>query len=187
MMRFQLFAVSLCLILSSGCIQINLPDRKIRNTATYELSPQAPVAAFPVPVEVLPFVSDSPTKFKMLYRKGNSLRENEYGKWAQTPPRMLTRFFRESFPVSSGKELLILRGKILTFEADEDSKKVNLSISYNISKEGESEPFLNFIQRSSVPMKAVSDDEYAEAMRQAIADQVREVKRKIQKKLSPGK
>ena len=186
MKRFHLLAVSLCMVLFAGCIQVKLPNFKIRVTKSYELPPQ-PAAAFPIPVEILPFHSDSPTKFKMIYRNGNSLRENEFGKWAQTPSMMLTRFFREAFPNSSGKNMLVLKGKILTFEADEKTKKANLNVSYSISKEGGSEILLSFVLRNSMPMKDLSAEEYAEAMRKALIAQVNEVKRRIQGKFSSKK
>ena len=83
--------------------------------------------------------------------------------------------------------MLVLRGKILTFEADEISKKVNLAVSYSISKEGESEALLNFVLRDSVPMKSISADEYANAMKQALFKQADEVKAKILKKFPAGK
>ena len=110
-----------------------------------------------------------------------------FGKWAQTPPMMLTRFFREAFPNASGKNLLVLKGKILTFEADEGNKKVNLNVSYSISNEGKSETLFSFVLRNSTPMKNLSAEEYAEAMRQALIAQVNEVKRRIQEKFSPKK
>ena len=186
MKRFHLLAVPLCMILFAGCIQVKLPNFRIRETKSYELPPQSS-AAFPIPVEILPFQSDSPTKFKMVYRNGNALRENEFGKWAQTPPMMLTRFFREAFPNASGKNLLVLKGKILTFEADEGNKKVNLNVSYSISKEDKSEILSSFVLRNSMPMKNLSAEEYAEVMRQALIAQVNEVKRRIQEKFPPKK
>jgi len=185
MKRFLIPAVFCSACFLTACFSVNLPRQEIRETRTFDLTlPSAP-QKFTYRVEIVPFLSESPAKFKMLYRSGSELKMDEYNKWSQTPSRMLTRFFRSAFISDVPAPLLVLRGKILTFEVDAEMKSACLAVSYSVSREGAAEPFLNQVLKTSVPMGDVSASSFAQAMSKAASVQAGELKQKIEGALRP--
>ena len=76
-MKLPFFTLCTAAVLLSGCFSVNLPKQEIRETKTYDISRTA-TDTFPFRVEILPFRSDSPAKFKMLHRSGTRLVIDEY-------------------------------------------------------------------------------------------------------------
>lgn len=173
------FAFCAAALLIPGCISVNLPKQEIRETKTYDIS-RISSEPFPFRVEVLPFRSDSPAKFKMLRRSGSRLTADEYNKWAQTPARIMTQNFRSAFR-SAVKEdpAFKISGNILAFELDEPSASAVLTANYTVSPLNELEPLFSRVLTTRIPLKELSADAFARAMEQAIAVQVADVKKLI--------
>ena len=130
--RFPIRTTALLFLLAAGCIRVDLPEQQVRETHTYDLRPlPQEERGFPCGVEILPFFSDAPARYKMLHRKGTELRVEEYRKWGQSPAAMLTRLFRSAFvPSKVTEEEYRLSGTILQFEANEETNTADLTVKY---------------------------------------------------------
>ena len=178
-MRLIVFAFCALALALSGCIEVNLPEQKYQETRLFEI-PESASALFPFPVEVLPFRSDSPAKFKMLHRNGTELSADEYNKWAQTPARMMTRCFRSAFHSAAQEEPAFkLSSNILVFELDEPSASAVLSVAYTLSLRDEAEPLFTKVLTDRVKLKENTPEAFASAMEQAVARQTATVKNMI--------
>lgn len=178
-MKMIVFAFCASALFLSGCIEVNLPEQKYQETRLFEITEPAS-ALFPFPVEVLPFRSDSPAKFKMLRRNGTELSADEYNKWAQTPARMMTRCFRSAFRSAAQEEPAFkLSSNILVFELDVPSASAVLSVAYTLSLRDEAEPLFTKVLTDRVKLKENTPEEFAAAMEQAVARQTAAVKNMI--------
>lgn len=170
-------------LLLSGCIGVNLPKQQIQKTGTYDLLPvPAADSTFAFEVEIVPFYSDSPAKFKMLHRKGTVLSADEYSKWGQGPAQMLTRLFRSAFlPDKMTEQKFRLSGTVLRFEADDETRTAELTVKYTLTSQSSADPL--FIRKLTVSekMKENTPQAFAEAMSQAVLKQIKEVKALILK------
>lgn len=178
-MKMIVFAFCASALFLSGCIEVNLPEQKYQETRLFEI-PEPASALFPFPVEVLPFRSDSPAKFKMLRRNGTELSADEYNKWAQTPARMMTRCFRSAFHSAAQEEPAFkLSSNILVFELDVPSASAVLSVAYTLSLRDEAEPLFTKVLTDRVKLKENTPEAFASAMEQAVARQTATVKNMI--------
>ena len=169
-----------------GCFNVNLPKQEIRETRTFDLS-RTSSPQFPFRVEILPFRSDSPAKFKMLRRNGSRLIIDEYNKWVQTPSRMLTRCFQAAFQSATQETPAFkLSANILAFEYEEHSSCAVLSTAYTLSLLDGQKPLFSRVLTTRVRASDPSADAFAAAMRQAVAGQIAEVKEWILNSVKSG-
>ncbi len=180
-MRSFLSLLLLCLTggLLCGCFNVNLPKQEIRETRTFDIA-RTPFHRFPFRVEVLPVRSDSPAKFKMLRRNGSRLIIDEYNKWSQTPSRIMTRSLQAAFQSATQESPAFkLSANILTFEFDEQSASAVLATAYTVSLLDGRDPLFSRVLTTRVPASGTSAEAFAEAMKQAIAKQIANVKELI--------
>ena len=185
--RFPIRTTALLFLLAAGCIRVDLPEQQVRETHTYDLRPlPQEERGFPCKVEILPFFSDAPARYKMLYRKGTELRVEEYRKWGQSPAAMLTRLFRSAFvPSKVTEEEYRLSGTILQFEANEETNTADLTVKYVFSTLRNEDPVFVRTLTVSEKRKDGSPEAFAEAMSLAARRQIREIKQLIQQEIKP--
>ena len=169
-----------------GCFNINLPKQEIRETRTFDIS-RTSSPQFPFRVEILPFRSDSPAKFRRLRRSGSRLIIDEYNKWVQTPSRMLTRCFQAAFQSATQETPAFkLSANILAFEYEEHCSCAVLSTAYTLSLLDGQKPLFSRVLTTRVRASDPSADAFANAMRQAVAGQIAEVKEWILNSVKSG-
>lgn len=184
-MKLPFFTLCTAAVLLSGCFNVNLPKQEIRKTKTYDISRTA-TDTFPFRVEILPFRSDSPAKFKMLHRSGTRLVIDEYSKWAQTPSRIMTQNFRSAFRSAAKQDPAFkLSGNILSFELDEPSRSAVLSTAYTVSALDGKEPLFSSTLTNRIPVEELSAEAFARAMEQAVSMQIADIKKRILDSVKP--
>ena len=164
-----------------------LPSEPYREVRSYDLGvpPSAEPAAA---LSVEPFSADSACKFKMLYRaEGNEMLIDEYNRWTQPPGQMLTKYLRLAFRDLPGASTARpelpkyeVSGSILAFEADLDSKKVNLGVHYILSNRIVSDISVERTMIFSQPMEGVSSSDVANSMSKAASQFVDSLKSDLQ-------
>ena len=176
-----LLAFAASVLFFSGCFGVNLPEQNVRETVSCDLLPvPAEDTSFPDEVEIVPFHSDSPAKYKMLHRNGTRLYVDEYSKWVQTPAAMLTRLFRSAFnPPKMTDHSFRLTANILRFEANDGTMTADLTVKYVLTSQRSTDPLFIRTLALSEKMKTNSPEEFAEAMSRAVLAQLREIKKRI--------
>ena len=181
-MRFLLlFALTAAMLVVSGCFGVNLPKQEVRQTVAYDLLPlPAEEGKFEYELEIVPFHSDAPAKYKMLHRNGTRLSVDEYSKWSQTPGTMMTRLFRSAFnPSKMTGHSYRLFATILRFEANDETLTADLTVKYVLTSQRSAAPLFIRTLASSEKMKESSPEAFAGAMSQAALLQIREIKKLI--------
>lgn len=183
MRLFLLFALTGAALFVSGCFGVNLPKQDVRKTLSYDLLPlPAGEASFADEVEIVPFFSDSPAKYKMLHRNGTRLYVDEYSKWAQTPQTMLTRLFRSAFyPEKMTEHSFRLSAVILRFEANDETMTADLTVKYTLTSQRSADPLFIRTLAVSEKMNENSSEAFARAMSRAVLAQIRKIKKLIRR------
>jgi len=132
--KFYCFSLQIfiCFFITS-CILSPTPFRKVK---LHDLGTPALINKQGPYVNFTRFTLNGPYKTKMVFRaKNNELVVNEYHKWGQPPDALIERYLILAFrgkPASAKEQYYSVRGRILAFEADEETGKAVLIIEYNV-------------------------------------------------------
>ena len=123
------------------------------------------------PLDVEPLSSDSPARYKMSFRRGTRIEQNEYRKWVQIPSSMLTTYFKQVF-TAEFPAAYSLAGTLIAFEADPGQHLCRLYIDYTIREKASKAVVRSGILRIETPLPDTGDegDAFASAMSKAAAD-----------------
>lgn len=172
------------LILTVGCVQVNLPEVVGKKTAQFTLVMPKEFKKMESPVIVSEFVSESPAKFKMLSRKGTALKTDSHSKWVLPPAVMVSSAYRKLYGAENldhDTAKYMLEGDLFTFERNMDTKTADLKIQYTlIDRSNEKVVFRKLIQ-SSIPLGGNSPENFADAMSKAVAEQAEQIRQEIVK------
>ena len=135
----QLFYVVSCsgilLFVTGGCFW-GLNQQPYTAVKYYDLATPPQVSLNKVQVKFIPFESTEPANYKMVYRNADcQIIIDDYNKWIQPPPLMLTRYLQGAFKqngITSESCELIISGNIFMFRIDLQKNTVSLGISYSI-------------------------------------------------------
>jgi len=126
---------SMLLLVAGGCFW-GLNQQPYTAVKYYDLSTPPQVALKKVQVKFVTFDSTEPANYKMVYRNADyQVIIDDYNKWIQPPPLMLTRYLQSAFKqdgITSECCELIISGNIFMFRIDLQKNTVSLGISYSI-------------------------------------------------------
>lgn len=128
----------LCLAVTAmlaGCV---FTAHKQHQTHTYDLN--LPIKPQTQNVFVVTaFANDTPSRSRMLYRQtDNSIVQDPYNSWIQSPERLLQRHYMLAFPLQGNvktSELAELRCSVTAFEFDLQKSEAHLVFNYTLRKD----------------------------------------------------
>ena len=185
----QLFYLSLItgilLFITTGCL-MGLGQQPYVAVKYYDLTTPPQIVLKNVQVRFLPFDSTEPTKFKMVYRKADGqMVLDDYNKWIQTPPLLLTRYMQSAFKqnglISKNSELVI-DANIFMFRIDLAKGTTSLGVSYVIKKsidDTEREVFQNSTVFSH-KFEKEGPEHFVKAMSECASDLIKTIQKDIQ-------
>lgn len=170
------------LLIQTACIQVNIPDVQGKKTNHYTLNLPKNFQPPPVPVAISEFASETPAKFRMLFRKGSELEQETLSKWVQTPSVLLSCAFRDLFGcdnADSESAKWILEGDIYTFEKNLDTNTADLKVLYRLINRKNGDVRFVKLLNTSVPVSGASPADFANAMSKAVVEQAETIKMEI--------
>ena len=151
-------------------------DAEYTPVYTYDVGfPPESVVREAVPLDVEQFSSDASARYKMTFRHGSRIYQDEYRKWAQSPASMMTKYLKMAFASDAHKEkkpaLYSLSGVLLAFEADHDRHVCRLYVEYMIRRKTSDAVVKSGVVQIETPLRNDGDrgDEFASAMSLAAA------------------
>ena len=139
---------------------------------TYDIGfPSAELVQSASPLEIEQLTGDSSARFKMFFRRGSRIEQNEYRKWVQIPSAMLTKYLKLVFTADDRKPMYSLGGSLIAFEADPGQHLCRLYIDYAIREKADNSIVRSGILRIETPLPEGDEGEaFASAMSNAAAD-----------------
>lgn len=158
---FLLMTVSVML---TGCMFANRNNSPVKEYDLALLGKSVAQRSF----YIASFSSEAPAKHRMLYRKKqNIIEQDPYNNWVQRPENMLSRYFRQMFPLTAGtqiKNLIEVRALVTAFEIDLSNSEAVLGL-YVTLKRGDVRQSFSIDIREKV--SARTPDAFAQAMSRA--------------------
>ena len=133
---FYMSAITgILLFVTTGCLW-GLGQQPYVAVKYYDLATPPQLVLKNIQVRFTPLGSTEPAKFKMVYRDSNcQMILDDYNKWIQTPPLLLTRYLQGAFKqnglISKNSELII-DGNIFMFRLDLEKDTASLGVNYLI-------------------------------------------------------
>ncbi|OGV38409.1 MAG: hypothetical protein A2020_15235 [Lentisphaerae bacterium GWF2_45_14] len=166
----KVFAALVSVIFLSGCLFTSEPYRAV---SYYDLS--VPDANVPddSDIIVIPVRDDTPTKYRMVFRKSeNSLIIDDYSKWVQPPGMMLTRYMQSFFsdsgkyenPATDDRVSFTIAASVFVFEAALEQKQAILGVKYEIKRSEDGKVLLFSSKIFSENMDTFTGDKLSAAM-----------------------
>lgn len=183
-MRYTILFSVLAVLVTSGCIQVNIPRTESKETVQYTLLLPETFQAPDVSLIITEFSSESPAKFKMLSRKDSVLQQDSFAKWTMTPAVMVSAAFRKLYHCDDAdyqNAQYFLSGNIFTFERNLDTKTADLKIRYTlVNRQLKKIVFVKELV-SAVPLPGDSSADFAAAMSKAVVEQAEKIRQEIDK------
>ena len=89
MMRVHFFAIAaFCLIVLTGCGVLSAPA--YQQTKQYDIALPEPVKERDYSVRIQALAGDSAGRFKMIYRNGTEIEQDEFNRWSLPPAAMIS-------------------------------------------------------------------------------------------------
>ena len=124
-------------------------------------------------LEIMSFDTSGPYQHKMVFRTGpNSIEFDEFNRWSMTPAIMLNRYLLMVYDCGDDARPEIvkkysLKGEIVQLEADLPQKKVTLALRLLLYETVSGDSLWTRTFRQVIPVKKVTGDSYAAAVKQA--------------------
>ncbi len=177
-------ASGILLFAAGGCFW-GLNQQPYTAVKYYDLAIPPQITLDKMQVKFIPFESTEPANYKMVYRNADcQIVIDDYNKWIQPPPLMLTRYLQGAFKqsgITSESCELIISGNIFMFRIDLQKNTVSLGVSYSIkSSVCDTEKLL--FQNSTTfshKFKKQGPQYFVEAMSKCANDMVLTIKKNI--------
>ena len=179
MMRVHFFAIAaFCLIVLTGCGVLSAPA--YQQTKQYDIALPEPVKERDYSVRIQALAGDSAGRFKMIYRNGTEIEQDEFNRWSLPPAAMITRYLRLAFADDGAVHTrkYVLSGAVQVFEADKVKKSCNLYFRYRITNAENGKELRSGMIVVKRPLN-VSDEELPGAFSVAMAANATELVQKL--------
>ncbi len=148
----------------TGCMFAGRSSKPVKEYDLALLGKPVPQRSF----YISSFSSEAPAKHRMLYRKNqNIIEQDPYNNWIQRPENMLSRYFRQMFPLTGGTQisgLIEVRASVTAFEIDLTDAEAVLGLYVTLKRQNVRKSFsLNIREKVS----ARTPDAFAQAMSKA--------------------
>jgi len=170
----------------TGCLW-GLGQQPYTAVKYYDLATPPQVVLKNIQVKFLPLDSTEPAKFKMVYRDADcQMILDDYNKWIQTPPLLLTRYLQGAFKengITSENDMLIIAGNIFMFKIDLATNTVSLGVKYVIKASLDDTEQIVF-QNSTVfkhKFKKQAPQYFVKAMNKCASDLIKALEKDIKK------